>query len=137
MTDQFTLNRSAKLVEHYELYRTALDAMPLEGKFMPYRWWNFPDPMQILFMAYCEMLGEYATELANVVNDLTHHVQRLRAWACVVEELSVNDKLDVSHEFVDTLGTVALGLPYAIKLRFTFAVGHLSHQANQVRDVKG
>ncbi|TXC71254.1 hypothetical protein FSB78_10080 [Sphingomonas ginsenosidivorax] len=35
------------------------------------------------------------------------------------------------------IGTVALGQPYAVKSRFTFAVGHLSHQANKAKDLKG
>ncbi|KQZ22435.1 hypothetical protein ASD50_21250 [Mesorhizobium sp. Root552] len=137
MTDQFTRDRSAKLVVLYRHYRAALDALPLEGRFMPYRWWTFSEPLHVAFMAYSQMLGEYATELANIINDLTHNVQRLRAWASVVEGLSDEDKLEASHEFIDMLGTVALGQPYAIKSRFTFAVGHLSHQANQARNVKG
>ena len=137
MTDQFSLDRSARLIELHGHYRAALDALPPEGKFMPYRWWNFSNPLHVTFMAYSQMLGEFATELANIINDLTHHVQRLRAWACVVEGLNNDDKFEVSHEFIDMLGTVALGLPYAIKSRFTFAVGHLSHQANQARDLKG
>ena len=40
----------------------------------------------------------------------------------------------IRNEFIDTLGTVALGQPYAIKSRFAFAVGNLSHQANQAVD---
>lgn len=85
-------------------------------------------------MAYSQMLGEYATELANIINDLTNHVHRLRAWDTVMAELDDADKHEVSHEFIDTLATVALGQPYAIKSRFAFAVGHLSHQANQAAD---
>lgn len=137
MIDQFARDRSAKFIALYERYRAALDALPLEGRFMPYRWWTFSDSLHVTFLAYSQMLGEYATELANIINDLTHNVQRLRAWASVVEGLSDEGKLEASHEFIDMLGTVALGQPYAIKSRFTFAVGHLSHQANQVGDVKG
>lgn len=79
------------------------------------------------------MLHEYASELANIINDLTHHVHRLRAWATVTAPLSDDEKLEVTHEFIDMLGTVALGQPYAIKSRFAFAAGHLSHQANQAK----
>ncbi|WP_225199236.1 hypothetical protein [Gluconobacter oxydans] len=134
MTDQFSRDRSAKLVTFYEAYRTVLDATPVGGKFMRYRWWTLPNPLNAAWMAYSQMLDEYATELANIINDLTNHVHRLRAWNAVLAELDDADKHELSHEFIDTLGTVALGQPYAIKSRFAFAVGHLSHQANQAAD---
>lgn len=134
MTDQFSRARSEKLVTFYEAYRTALDATPVGGDFMKYRWWTLPNPLSAVWMAYSQMLDEYATELANIINDLTNHVHRLRAWDTVLAGINDADKHEVSHEFIDTLGTVALGQPYAIKSRFAFAVGHLSHQANQAAD---
>jgi hypothetical protein len=134
MPDQFSRDRSAKLVTFYEAYRTALDATPFGGEFMSYRWWTLPNSLNAAWMAYSQMLDEYATELANIINDLTNHVHRLRAWDAVLAELDDTDKHELSHEFIDTLGTIALGQPYAIKSRFAFAVGHLSHQANQSAD---
>lgn len=134
MTDQFSRDRSEKLVKFYEAYRTLLDATTVDGRFIEYRWWTLPNPLNAAWMAYSHMLNEYATELANIINDLTNHVHRLRAWDSVLAGLNDTDKHEVSHEFIDTLGTVALGQPYAIKSRFAFAVGHLSHQANQAAD---
>ena len=134
MADQFSRDRSAKLVTFYEAYRTVLDATPVGGNFMSYRWWTLPNQLNATWMAYSQMLDEYATELANIINDLTNHVHRLRAWDAVLAELNDADKHELSHEFIDTLGTVALGQPYAIKSRFAFAVGHLCHQANQAAD---
>ncbi len=134
MADEFSRDRSEKLVTLYKAYRAALDAAPVGGEFMPYRWWTLPKPLSAAWMAYSQMLGEYATELANIINDLTNHVHRLRAWDTVLVGLDDAHKHEVSHEFIDTLGTVALGQPYAIKSRFAFAVGHLSHQANQAAD---
>jgi hypothetical protein len=61
MTAQFTRDRSAKLVPLYGHYRAALDALPVEGRFMHYRWWTFSDPLHVAFIAYSQMLGEYAT----------------------------------------------------------------------------
>ncbi|MFK4259522.1 hypothetical protein [Agrobacterium tumefaciens] len=60
----------------------------------------------------------------------------MRAWDEIISELDNDDRLAVSHEFLDALGTVALGQPYAIKSRFAFASGHLCHQANRVRQSK-
>lgn len=134
MMDQISCDRSEKLVSFYEAYRTVLDATLVGGRFMPYHWWKLPDLLNVTWMAYGQMLGEYATELANIINDLTNHVHRLRAWDNVLDGLTDEDKLQVSHEFIDMLGTVALGQPYAIKSRFAFAVGHLSHQANRAKD---
>lgn len=101
---------------------------------MPYRWWMLPNRLNAAWMTYSQMLDDYATELANIINDLTHHVARLRAWDTVMAGLSDDEKFEISHEFINMLGTVALGQPYAIKSRFAFAVGHLSHQANQAAD---
>lgn len=134
MTDQFSRDRSEKLTTFYQAYRTALDATPVDGMFIKYRWWTLPNPLDAAWMAYSLMLDEYATELANIINDLTNHVHRLRAWDTVLLGLDETDKHELSHEFIDTLGTVALGQPYAIKSRFAFAVGHLSHQANKAAD---
>lgn len=78
MTDQFSRDRSKKLVTFYEAYRTALDATPVGGEFIKYRWWTLPNPLNATWMACSEMLGEYATELANIINDLTNYVHRLR-----------------------------------------------------------
>jgi len=136
MTDDFTQKRSEKLVSLYQRFRHALDATAPDGKSMPYRWWTLPDPLGGIWMPYSSMLGEYATELANIINDLTNHVHRLRAWDEVISELDNDDRLAVSHEFLDALGTVALGQPYAIKSRFAFAAGHLCHQANRARESK-
>ncbi|KQM72867.1 hypothetical protein ASE72_19275 [Sphingomonas sp. Leaf20] len=124
-------------MDRYAQYRIALDERPTGGRFMPYRWWALPDRLDVAWMAYREMLGDYATELANIINDLTHHVARLRAWDVVIAGLDNEERHEISHEFIDVLGTVALGQPYAIKSRFAFAVGHLSHQANQAADGAG
>ena len=104
---------------------------------MPYSWWSLPDPLGGIWLVYSQMLEEYATDLANIINDLTYHVARLRAWSTVIAPLSDEKKLEAIDEFINILGTVALGLPYAIKSRFTFAAAHLSHQANMTKDLKG
>lgn len=135
--DEFTRKQSEQAVRLYTAYRHELDHSEIGGRFMPYHWWTLPDPLGGIWMAYSSMLSDYASELANIINDLTHDVHRLRAWARVTAALSDEEKLAVSHEFIDTLGTVALGRPYAIKSRFAFAAGHLCHQANMAKDLQG
>lgn len=137
MSDEFSRKRSETLVQLYTQFRRQLDATPTGGRWMRYGWWTLPDPLGAIWMAYSQMLGEYAAELANIINDLTHHVHRLRAWSGVIATLSDNEKLEATHEFIDMLGTVALGLPYTIKSRFAFAAAHLCHQANMAKDLKG
>jgi hypothetical protein len=133
MPDEFTLQRSKRLVQLYTRVRAELDSTKPGGRWMPYHWWSLPDRLHIGWMAYSQMLDEYASELANIINDLTHNVHRLRAWAVVIAHLSDEEKLEAAHEFLDVLGTVALGQPYAIKSRFAFAAGHLCHQANMTK----
>jgi hypothetical protein len=135
--DEFTIARSETLAVRYREYRTALDASPIGGKFMPYDWSTLPQSLSGAWFIYSGMLDEFASELANIINDLTHHVHRLRAWASILAPLSDQEKQEVTHEFVDILGTVALGLPYAIKSRFAFAAGNLCHQANMAKGMTG
>jgi len=135
--DEFSRQQSEEAIRLYIAYRRALDHSEGCRRFMPYRWWTLPDPLSGAWMPYVSMLDNYASELANIINDLTHDVQRLRAWARVITTLTDEEKLTVSHEFTDTLGTVALGRPYAIKSRFAFAAGHLCHQANMAKDMAG
>lgn len=137
MPDEFTRKQSEQAVRLYVAYRGELDDSPVGGRFLPYRWWTLPNPISAIWMPYSQMLDEYASELANIINDLTHHVQRLKAWARVIATLSDEEKLAATHEFIDMLGTVALGAPYAIKSRFAFAAGHLCHQANIAKDPDG
>ncbi|PIB92735.1 integrase [Caulobacter sp. FWC2] len=137
MPDELQQQQSVLAIRLYGEFRKQLDAAPKGGRMMPYRWWSLPQPLSGLWMVYATQLDEYATDLANIINSLTHHVARLRAWSIVVEPLSADDKLAVAHEFVDDLGTVALGLPYAIKSRFTLAALALCHQANRAKDMEG
>ncbi|MBL9068357.1 MAG: hypothetical protein JNM03_00005 [Sphingopyxis sp.] len=134
--DAFAHQQSLQAIEMYSSFRRILDDDgPDDLRFMPYNWWRLPDPIGGLWLPYTQMLSEYAAELANIINDLTHDVQRLRAWARVVQPLTDSEKLAACHEFIDTLGTVALGRPYAIKSRFAYASGHLCHQANMAKDL--
>ena len=125
---------SKSLIELYTEFRQEFDRLPRQGKYMPYRWYTLPKPMNIVSMPYGEMLKEHAQEISNMINDLTNNVLRLRAWHEVTKNMNNQEKMNANHEFIKTLGTVSLGQPYAIRSRFAYSVGHLSHQANRVKD---
>jgi hypothetical protein len=114
----------------YRRYRSALRTIPFDGPFMPYDWTRLPNPLSGVWIPYAEMLREFTYELANSINDLTHSVRRLRAWAKVVPTLTDNQKGHACHEFIDELATLAVNLPYVIRDRFIFAAAHLCHQAH-------
>jgi hypothetical protein len=135
MPDNLSAKQSELCIRLYTEFRAALDATPIEGQFMPYDWQNLPNPLDFIWMPYAQMLDEYARELANIINDLTRCVRRLRAWATVISPLSDEERMEAKHEFIGALGTVALGLPYAIKSRFAYAAAHLCHQANRTKDL--
>ena len=90
-----------------------------------------PDPLFMTWMAYSQMHEEFVRELANIINKLTDHIERLRAWAVVVETLDDIGKMEACWIAIDDLATISLNLPYVIRSRFFFAGAHLSHQANQ------
>lgn len=117
----------------YRRYRQALKGEPLTGRFMPYDWSPLPDRLGVRWMAYSQMLQEFARELANAVNDLTHRERRLRAWATALNDSDNKALLDAQHAVADDVAVVALGLPYVVRSRFIYATAHLCHQANQAR----
>jgi hypothetical protein len=121
------------LLSLYERYQHVLASRPHSGRFLPYDWDALPESLDARWLAYSQMLSEFSRELANVINDLTNYVPRLEAWSEVVRALSNEEKLTACREFIDPLATVAVGLPYAIKARFVFAIAHLCHQANRAR----
>jgi len=132
MPDEFTLQRSQRLAQLYTQFRAELDATKTGGRWMPYHWWRLPDPLHIMWMAYSEMLREYASELANIINGLTHNVHRLRAWAVVIAPLSLDEKQEATHEFIDMLGTVALGQPAAAAQPAAYRCGHSGAAAGRI-----
>ncbi|MGR8965740.1 integrase [Rhizobium leguminosarum] len=134
MPDNFSAQQSDALVLLYAKYREDLDSTEIGGKWMPYRWWQLSESLNVRWMPYVEMLQGFASELANIINDLTHNVHRLRAWGKTVSTRSNDEKLAATHEFINILGTVALGQPYAIKSRFAYAAAHLCHQANRAKE---
>jgi len=114
----------------YLAFCKALERIP-EAVPAPYNWATIPSPLSVVWMAYAYMLDEFARELANSINMFAANVRRLSAWSSVVPMFDENEKLRVTHEFIETLAAHALLSPYVIKSRFAFAVAHLSHQANR------
>lgn len=122
-----------KRLRLYQLYLTAREANPIEGRFMPYDWSGLPNPLSGAWLPYSQMSDEFGRELANTINDLTNHVHRLRAWDEVIGPLPNEDRMEALHEFIGVLAVAALGLPYVIKSRFAYAAAHLCHQANRAK----
>lgn len=120
-------------VDLYARFDQAMQAREPDDsrRYMPYDKSPLPDPLFWEWMAYSQMYDEFIRELANIINKLSEHVERLRAWAAVVPGLSDYEKLDACHIAIDDLATISLNLPYAIRSRFYFAGAHLSHQANK------
>jgi hypothetical protein len=125
------------LISTYEVFQKTLAETPRKGRLMPYGWYELPGTISMKWIAYSQMLGEFASELANAINHFTHRVHQLQAWASVIQPMSNDDKLKVTHEFIDSLATISVNLPYVIRSRFIFASAHLCHQANRSRTGDG
>lgn len=115
----------------YREFRKALKSTGFKGKFMPYKWGNLPSSLFITWMPYSQMFDEFAGEIANAMNKLTGDTHKLAAWRDAIASLSQQQQFDAEVEFVDSLATVALNLPYVIRSRLLFATAHLCHQANR------
>lgn len=117
----------------YRKFRQILKVTPFSGRYMPYDWAKLPHPISAQWMAYSLMLDEFARELANALNAFTNDVHRLRAWSKALETLSAKRQHAATHEFIDSLATNSLNLPYVVKGRFGYAAAHLCHQANMLK----
>ncbi len=138
MLDDFAAKQSDTCIRLYTKFRAAYDAAGDGGaRFVPYDWRNLRGSLSVTWMPYVQMLDEYSNELANSINALAICIRRLRAWATIVASLTYDEKLEATTEFIDFLGTVALGLPYTIKSRFAYSAAHLCHQANRTKDLIG
>ncbi len=85
----------------------------------------------MLYFPYFQMLEDHATELANVINQLSLYIDKLSAWAKVILEYTEEERFYVIHEFIEPLCSMCINLPYVIRSRFIFSVTQLSHQANR------
>lgn len=97
----------------------------------PYRWWALDRPVSGQWMPYIEMLGEFATTLANEINHLGIFIQHLRAWAKVFESCTEDERHELLFELVYPLAFTALHYPAMISSRFSFSITHLCHQAGR------
>jgi hypothetical protein len=120
-------------IERYRQFKRRLKETPFKGQYMPYDWDDLPRSLPFTWLAYSQMLDEYAREIANSINALSDYTHRLTAWRDVVSPLDENKRIAAAHDFIDPLATVALNLPYAIRSRFIFAAAHLCHQVNRER----
>ncbi|MGN7712577.1 hypothetical protein [Agrobacterium radiobacter] len=127
------------LAEQYSQYRAALGKIEPFTPVMPYKWFKPPQTIRLdaefgrQQMVYRDMAHDAAQDLANGINHLIGLTRRLEAWQTVLEGLDIHQKYELLHEFVQDLASTALLAPYTLKQRFYFAVAHLSHQANCVR----
>lgn len=121
------------LIEIYRQFKRARKGLGFTGRFMPYHWGALPNPLSAMWMAYAQMFDEFSRELANAINAFTLDIQSLKAWDIVTAPLSDEQQMKVAREFIDTLGTHALGTPYMLRSRFIFATAHLCHQANMAK----
>jgi hypothetical protein len=121
-------------LEIFKKYDLAASRITRDLEYAPYDWDNLPSTMSAQWMAYSQMFKEFSREISNVINEFANLIYKLDSWNLGFQELSKDDKFEAVHEFVDTIGTVAINLPYIIRSRFIFAVAHLCHQANQAFD---
>ncbi|NSZ17881.1 hypothetical protein [Agrobacterium vitis] len=126
------------LASKYIEYRKALNETKACSLLMPYGWLMSPQTIRLdtelglQQMVYRGLADDAARDLANGINHLIDLTKRLEAWRSVIEGLDVQQTIQLMHEFVQDLASMALLSPYTLKARFNFAIAHLSHQANRV-----
>lgn len=131
------------LAGKYAEYRKAFGEVDRFTLFLSSDWFEAPQTIRLdtefglQRMAYRDLAGDAARDLANGINHLIVLTMRLDAWSTVIEGLDVEQKFQLLHEFIQDLAATAILSPYTLKARFYFAIAHLSHQANCVRQGDG
>lgn len=123
------------LANGFQRYRAALDALPQESSlplvlkpsfhrhltvFTPLDGWGTVAETHLGFM------------LTNEVNNFGQGLQKLAAWARVLDTANIDEKHELLREFVIPLAAHMLNLPFALKNRFAFAAMRLSDEVNQL-----
>lgn len=124
-------------VDTYREFTQHLENVQSVGPTMPYGWIDLSDIQNADWMNYVQMLYEFAPEIANTINSFRRYIRDLQAWASVIRQLSIEEKLEITIAFVDPLATIAVNLVNVIQARFIFASAHLCHQANKAKDIRG
>jgi hypothetical protein len=122
-----------KYIEVYSHFRKELSNIT-SGQPLPFDWLNLPKSVSgtlMPYFPYFQMLEDHATELANVINQLSLDIDKICAWTKIIGEYDEEDSFYIIHEFIAPLCNMCLNLPYAVRSRFIFSVTHLSHQANR------
>lgn len=73
--------------------------------------------------------------LTNEVNSFGQGLEKLAAWARVLETSDIDEKHELLLEFVMPLAAHVLNLPFALKNRFAFAAMRLSDEVNRMCDM--
>lgn len=123
------------LANGFQRYRAALDALPHESHrplvnkpsfhrhltvFTPLDGWGTVAETHLGFM------------LTNEVNSFGQGLEKLAAWARVLDAADIDEKQELLLEFVIPLAAYVLNLPFALKNRFAFAAMRLSDEVNQL-----
>lgn len=130
------------LFSKYSEYRKVLHGIEPCDEFVSHERFCFPKMIRldgefgIQQKVYRDLASDTARDLANGINHLIDLTKRLEAWLTVITGRDIGEKSRLLHEFVQDLTTMGLLSPYTLKSRFYFAIAHLCHQANGVRQGK-
>jgi len=127
-------SRFREICEIYAQYKEVFSKTASTWKLMPYDWVEFPNPISANWMPYKFMFDEFSTGLANVINEMSYNIRAIKAWSWIIDDLTNEQKYEITKEFISDKVTLSLNLPYVIKSRFSFSITHLCHQANRVSD---
>lgn len=126
------------MAKGFQRYRTALNALPHESHrplvikpsfhrhltvHTPLDGWGTVAETHLGFM------------LTNEVNSFGQGLEKLAAWAHVLEMSEIDEKHEPLLEFVMPLAAHVLNLPFALKNRFAFAAMRLSDEINRMCDM--
>lgn len=120
-------------IESFSQFSRILKGTPFNGKLMEFDWGEHIESVDPVLIPYILMFGEFANELASVVNELSGYTHQLAAWRDLLAPLDDRKKFDAVVGFVRPVATVAINMPYVIRSRFIYATAHLSHQANRTK----
>lgn len=130
--------QSEHLAKGFQRYRAALDALPHESRrplvIKPsfHRHLTFQTPLDGWGTVAETHLGFMLT---NEVNSFGQGIEKLAAWAQVLETSDIDEKHELLLEFVIPLAAHVLNLPFALKNRFAFAAMRLSDEVNRMCDI--
>ena len=95
---------------------------------------NYSLPDRLPDLVFGQMSRNFSTGLINAVNRFFFDIRQADSWVQVANSFQENDRASLLSLHAEPLLELSVSRPYSLRNQFIFAVTHLLHQSNQLKN---